>query len=142
MKVIEASNANLSAWAELRNALWPGDLDAHRAEIDEMLSDPSQAAFLLVDEDEISHGFIEGKYYQAKDQRYGHVEGWYLAPEMRGKGYGQMLMSQLEAWFLHHSIACFHSDTIEAEYPLSKQAHLNNGYEEAYSLRIFVKNPR
>jgi len=25
--------------------------------------------------------------------------------------------------------------------PLSKQAHLNNGYEEAYLLRIFVKKP-
>ena len=141
MNVVEATKTNQAEWVQIRNQLWPDDLAAQKQETDQILLAPSEVAFLLVDEANTAHGFIEGKYYQAESVRYGHIEGWYVAPSVRGKGFGGLLLEQLESWFLHHSIACFHSDTIPTEYPLSTKAHLENGYEALYELRVFMKKP-
>lgn len=141
LKVVEANQANQLVWIQVRNQLWPDDLDSQKQETSQLLTEPSEIAFLLIDEDGLAHGFIEGKYYQTKTVRYGHIEGWYVSPAVRGKGFGGMLLERLETWFLHHSIACFHSDTIPEEYPSSTKAHLENGYETLYELHVFMKKP-
>lgn len=141
MQVTQAKEQHLDQWATLRSQLWPDELALHRREIADILADDTQTAFLLQDESHTLHGFIEGKLYQTATTRYGHVEGWYVSPTLRGQGYGQLLLEQLEAWFLHHAIDCYHSDTIEAEYPLSKSAHLKGGYTELFTLTIFIKKP-
>lgn len=139
MRIVTADEEQQDVWIDLRNRLWPGDLASHQQDVAGILSAPSEIAFLLIDDLGKGYGFIEGKYYQTKNHRYGHVEGWFVEPSLRGKGFGRKLLDKLEHWFLHHSIERFYSDTIEKEYPLSKLAHIENGYEQIYQLSVFLK---
>ncbi len=139
MTIVQAEKKHRGSWVGLRNQLWPGNLAAHAREVDGILSEDSEIAYLLVGEDGVPHGFIEGKCYHSAHHEYGYVEGWFVEPNWRGEGHGQALLDRLEQWFLHHSIERFHSDTDEREYPLSKPAHLRGGYREAYKISVFIK---
>lgn len=141
LKVIQAERRYLDGWAAVRNRLWPSDLDLHRSEIKRIIAERSETGFLLVDEERKVRGFIEGRYCITNQARYGHVEEWFVDEALRGTRLGTLLLEALEAWFLQHSIDLFLSDTIEQEYPASKQAHVRAGYDEAYQLTVFIKKP-
>ena len=74
-------------------------------------------------------GFIEGKLYRNKNEKYGFVESWYVIPKLGKKGVGFMLMDTLGNWFSHCAIENFYFDTIPEEYPTSASAHNRNGYK-------------
>ncbi len=139
MEIVQTKLQHQHTWVAVRKRLWPGDPENHKQETAAIVAADSENAFLLIDGQGKAHGFIEGKYYHAKGQKYGHVEGWFVEPQLRGQGFGAQLLEALEHWFLHHSITCFHSDTIEEEYPLSKRAHIQNGYEPIYQITVLLK---
>ena len=139
MQVVEATQVHLSSWLSLRRQLWPESDENHLREMQEMLANPSMAVFLLFSDDEEPIGFIEGAIYFDAAQKYGYVEGWYVIPEQQGRGYGGQLLSALEQWILHQSIALVLSDTIPEEYPLSTRAHQKYEYKELMTIRVFSK---
>ena len=139
MKIIEADRSHLEEWIAVRTRLWDVSRDAHIAEIQEILASEFATAYLLLDEAQLTVGFIEGAVYYREGQRYGYIEGWYVAPEYRSQGYGGQLLSAVEQWILHQSISLVLSDTIPAEYPLSRKAHTDNGFKEWFNIQVFMK---
>ncbi|MBV7336961.1 GNAT family N-acetyltransferase [Chloroflexi bacterium TSY] len=140
MKIIDATVQQLEEWIALRKQLWDDSREVHVAEINALLASEHQIGYLLLNEEEVPVGFIEGALYLDGNQKYGYVEGWYVAPAYRKQGNGGRLLGALEQWVLHHAISLVLSDTIPDEYPLSPKAHANNGFKELMNLQIFVKD--
>lgn len=139
MKIFEASEADIEAWLELRQDLWPGPDEEHLTEMRDILSSDSQIAFLMADPENKAIGLIEGAVYLKSPQPYGYVEGWFILPEYRRQGLGGQLLGRLEEWILHQGIALSLSDTIPEEYPLSPKAHAKYGYRKFRTMQIFIK---
>jgi aminoglycoside 6'-N-acetyltransferase I len=140
VKIRKAEEADLEGWAALRRALWPGYaedalLDEERA----MLASPDEVCFLLVDPEGRAVGFAEAAIHPGPNGPYAHVEGWYVAPEFRGQGYGRALIQQVGSWCLHRAICLLTSDTDAASYPLSPDAHARAGFRKLHDLTIFIK---
>jgi GNAT superfamily N-acetyltransferase len=68
-------------------------------------------------------GFVEAAVHMGPKGPYGHVEGWYVMPELRGRGHGWALIHHVENWCLHRAICLLTSDTDPA-YALSPGAQL------------------
>lgn len=139
MKILRASETHFDAWLTLRKLLWPDAEETHEREMHDIISSDNQAAFLMFNPDNEPIGFIEGALYLHSPQKYGYIEGWFMLPQYRGRGYGGQLLGFLEEWFLHHAIALSLSDTIPREYPLSPRAHAKYGYRELSTLKIYIK---
>ena len=77
MQIREAGRADLDVWAGLRHALWPeSSVETARRE----------AVMILDAPDEVCAG-LAGPH--------GHVEGWCVAHDRRGQGYGQDFIGAL-----------------------------------------------
>ncbi|MDB2448705.1 GNAT family N-acetyltransferase [bacterium] len=139
MDIRQTQLNDLDAWADLRQALWPGhERDEMLQESREIL-DNDQAAAFIAWQDDRAVGLIEGQIRRGDNaQLYGHVEGWYVAEEARGTGVGRALMSALSEWFLHRRIRTVFSDT-NPDYPLSPAAHQAAGFEEVGRMIIYRK---
>lgn len=139
MKTRRAQAADVEAWVELRRALWPdSDLDSLPDEARAVLASDDQACFLLVDPADRPLGFAEVAVHPGTDGPYAHVEGWYVLPEFRGRGYGRLLMHEVEQWSLHRAIRHLTSDT-DPSYPLSPAAHARAGFRKISEFTIFVR---
>lgn len=137
-----ANREDLEAWVRLRHALWPNQkLDDLRVDAENILASDDDVCFLLVSGANSVVGFSEGAVHQGPQGMYGHVEGWYVAPESRHQGYGNLLISGIEQWCLHRAIFILTSDTTSA-YPLSPRAHAGCGFREIYEFKIFLKDLR
>jgi aminoglycoside 6'-N-acetyltransferase I len=139
MKIRKAEQADLEAWVALRRALWPDYaedvlFDEERA----ILASPDEVCFLLVAPEGRAVGFVEAAIYRGPNGPYGHVEGWYVAPEFRGQGHGRALIQHVESWCLHRAICLLTSDT-DTAYPLSPDAHARAGFRKLHELTIFLK---
>ncbi len=136
-RIRRAGMADAESWGRLRTRLWPRlDVAAARAEIGELLADADGAAYLLLDGD-AAVGFIEARVVAASEPRL-HVEGWYVAPEYRGRGHGAALMEQVEQVAVSRAIGLLTSDTDDS-YPDSVPAHRGAGFEEIGSVRLLLK---
>jgi aminoglycoside 6'-N-acetyltransferase I len=139
VKIRKAEEADLEAWAALRHALWPGyAADLLFGEERAILASPDEVCFLLVDPEGRAVGFVEAAIHQGPRGPYGHVEGWYVMPEFRGRRFGRALIQRVENWCLHRAICLLTSDT-DTAYPLSPDAHARAGFRRLYDLTIFVK---
>ena len=139
MEIRKAEEADLEAWAALRRALWPDYAhDALFSEERAILASPDRVCFLLVDPEAGAVGFVEAGIYMGPNGPYVHVEGWYVMPEFRGRGYGRALIQRVENWCLHRAICLLTSDTDPA-YPLSSDAHARAGFRKLHDLTIFIK---
>ena len=115
MKIIEATVQHLEDWIALRKQLWDDPQEIHVAEINTLLASKQQIGYLVLNEEEVPIGFIEGALYLDSNQKYGYVEGWYVVPAYRKQGNGALLLGALEQWVLHHAISLVLSDTIPDE---------------------------
>jgi len=139
MTTREAKKDDLTVWANLRHALWPGhSLDTMLKEAREILYSEDEVCFLLMHPSRSAVGFVEACIHPSRRGPYCHVEGWYVMPEFRGKGQGKRLIGRIEGWSLHRTICLMTSDT-EADYPLSTDAHARAGFKKMHELTIFVK---
>lgn len=139
MDILEATEAHLDPWLHLRKQLWPEPDAFHLDEMRAILASSTANAFLMFTPDGKPVGFIEGALYLQGPQHYGYVEGWFVAPEFRRRGFGGQLLGALEEWILHHAITLSLSDTIPEEYPLSPAAHAKHGYRPWRTLQVFFK---
>ena len=139
MKIREAQNSDLDSWVKLRCALWPEcRLEALREEATAVHGSPDQVCFLLIGPSDTAVGFVEGAVHPGADTPYAHVEGWFVVPEVRGRGHGQELIGVLEQWCLHRAIYRLTSDTTP-DYPLSPKAHARAGFRQIRQFTLFLK---
>lgn len=119
-------------------ALWPdAALDAHDTELARILAGEPVATLpliILVAEDggEVV-GFCEVDLRSHADgcdpaRPVVYIEGWYVAPERRGRGIGRALVDAAEAWGRTHGCTEIASDTW-IDNDLSQRAHAALGFE-------------
>lgn len=140
-----AAGADATAWAALREALWPDEDPArHAGDIRHVLARPGRAAgFLAVDENGIVLGFAESTlrsdYVNGTDSSpVGFLEGWYVLPACRGSGIGRALVQAVERWTRAQGCSELASDTwLHNE--AGQRAHLACGFQEADKVVYFVK---
>ena len=139
MKTREATQKDLKRWVELRHQLWPDSpMESLGQEATSLLMSPDEVCFLAVDDSGIPLGFAEAAIHQALSGLYGHLEGWYVRPEYRGRGMGRELVGCIEQWCLHRAIRILTSDTTP-DCPLSPDAHKRSGFKKICEFTIFMK---
>ena len=141
--VRKAISADLSTVAALAAALWPNHTAAEMEEELAPVLAQEDAAVFLVHDGSRSVGFaqcgqrrdyVEG----AESSPVGYLEGIYVAPSHRRRGYAKLLLAACEVWAKSMGCREFASDC-ELENTESLRFHLNMGFEEANRIICFVK---
>jgi aminoglycoside 6'-N-acetyltransferase I len=142
--------ADTEVWATLRSRLWPDAdpqalaLESRRFARDHGLANIT-AVFLAEDEASTPLGFLELSVRAFADgcesMPVPHIEGWYVEPAARGKGFGRDLMRAAEGWARSKGFVEIASDT-EAENQGSRRAHAGCGFTEVEHLIKFRKSLR
>ena len=139
MWIREAEEADLEAWAALRHALSPDYPEkALLAGARTILASDDMTCLLLFSPEGSAVGFVQAEVYSGPNDPYCHVEGWYVMPEFRGRGYGRRLIEMLEGWCVHRAI-CLLTSFTGPEYALSASAHLHAGFRKMCDFTIFMK---
>ncbi len=140
--------------AQMRAALWPeGSLEEHRREVEEWFAHGPAgtlpaAVFVSRNPNESLNGFLEVSLRSHADgcdpaQPVGYVEGWFVLPELRGRGIGAALMRAAEDWARTHGAREIASDALIDNEP-SQLAHAALGFEvvdRCVHLRKSSSNP-
>lgn len=128
----------------MRQRLWPSQPGEHEGEIEAFfrgeLREPQ--AVLVVESGGELVGFAEVSrrdYAEGcSSSPVGYLEGWYVAPGVRRRGLGRMLVRAAEDWAREKGCTEFASDT-EVDNELSASAHEKLGFEEVEIIRCFRK---
>lgn len=139
-------NRDAVAWTQLRNDLWPDAAPGEHA-------DPVARYFagtlrepimVLIAEDQRAHpiGFVELSLRAYAEgclsDNVAYVEGWYVVPEVRGRGVGRALIEAAEDWALGQGCIELASDT-QLDNTASAAAHEALGFVEVGQIRCFRK---
>jgi aminoglycoside 6'-N-acetyltransferase I len=140
-----ATLADAPAWGAMRLALWPDEGDvAAPTELAQAIDATRDAvAFLACDADGAAIGFAEATLRRdyvngTGSSPVGFLEGWYVAPDWRGRGVGRGLVTAVERW--SHERGCIElaSDAL-LDNARSHAAHAACGFEETERVVYFRK---
>lgn len=135
---------DVEGWLALRNELWPGDLEEHRAEIDWQLDQMAKdtdgpgaihalLAFTRDNPNTAPIGLLEGTIRSHADGcapgRVIYMEGWIVAEPYRKLGIGKLLVDALCEWGRAKGCVEIASDAL-IDNDLSFRAHTALGFEE------------
>lgn len=140
MKVRAIDRDDSTEWLRMRNALWPGD--GHAEEIEAWFAGPNPAAevFVVEREDGSLAGFLEldtRPYAEGcPSSPVPFIEGWYVDPDVRRKGFGAALVRAAETWARDHGFTEIASDVLLDNVD-SQAAHKALGYEEVERIVCF-----
>lgn len=143
MRVRRAAEADMDVWLAMRRALWPAT-DAHTLarEARAILDDERQAAFLAVNEQDCVVGFAEYSIHPhamgCTSSPVGYLEGWWIEPALRRRGFGAELVRVGEAWVREQGCRELASDTWLGN-EVSDRAHAALGFVEAGRLIHYRK---
>ena len=130
--IVRPDATTLSAWAQLRLALWPREaFDELRQEAEDYLSageldGRTHGVFLAIDHG-APIGMIEVGLAGSPEERRAHIEAWFVEPSARRRGVGTLLMAEAERWARERGCRTLSSDTTP-EYPESPAAHAALGF--------------
>ena len=126
-----ASAEDKPEWVRMRQRLWPeAPLEYLDYDLDEILEDPQQAAFIEVSLREFAEG--------CETSPVGYIEAWYVDETIRGQKLGREMMSTAENWAREMGCTEMGSDTwLDNEGSI--QAHRKMGYQEVERLAHFLK---
>jgi aminoglycoside 6'-N-acetyltransferase I len=147
MKIRAGRKTDVAEWGRLRRALWP-DCSGSRARLEmrEQMSDRKKFGVLVIDRGEGRlGGFIElalrdGVDGAARDVT-AYVEGWFVDPDLRGRGWGRRLIAAAEHWAAARGMIELASDA-ELENDDGIAAHRAVGFGEVERLVLFLKAVR
>src|SRR5262245_62170709 len=132
-------------WLRLRRALWPDCPETmHVREMEEYASrGGARAVFVIPRDGGRLGGFVEVSIRDRVDgslsARVAYVEGWFVEPDLRGKGFGRKLIEAAERWALARGLSEIASDA-ELDNAGSVRAHLALGFRETFRLVHFLKS--
>jgi aminoglycoside 6'-N-acetyltransferase I len=127
----------------MRAALWP-DEDAGElyADLEELLADPTQVAFVAERDDGRLCGFAEAsvrRYANSNDESpCAFLEGWWVDEDVRRAGVGRALLAAVEDWARGQGFTELGSDAL-LDNTLSHQVHRALGFEERERVIYFRK---
>ena len=133
-----------SEWLRLRRILWPACSEAmHLCEMEEYAhSAGARAVFVMVREDGRLGGFAEVSIRDRVDgsmsARVAYLEGWFVEPDLRGKGMGRKLVETAERWAAARGLTEIASDA-ELNNAAGLKAHEALGFRETFRLVHFLK---
>ena len=141
--VREMGAADRAAWADMRDALWPGGSpEAHAREIDEMLSGGDYWGFVAETGDGVAAGFAElaiRKYANGCTTRpVPFLEGIWVKAEFRRQGVGARLVEHIEAFAAARGFREIGSDA-DIDNRVSHAAHAAWGFSETERVVYFRK---
>jgi aminoglycoside 6'-N-acetyltransferase I len=144
MNIRPVEKSDRSDWIRLRYALWPEATPSHEEEVDRFFRGESKEpeAVLVAEVDGELKGFAEFSIrFQAAGCTTDHIaylEGWYVEPDVRGRGLGRALVEAGEVWARGKGCVEFASDC-ELDNELSAKIHKILGFEEVVQIRCFRK---
>ena len=144
--VREIVQSDRADWLRMRNALWPDSLTAHDAETQRYFDERSDRVVTYVAEvDGRLVGFLvldHRKYAEGcESSPVPFIEGWYVDPDMRGRGVGRALVESAAARARaegYHEIA---SDAVITNVD-GIATHRALGFEEIERIVCFRKDLR
>jgi aminoglycoside 6'-N-acetyltransferase I len=127
----------------MRAALWPdADPDELAAELDELLADPDQVAFVAQREDGQLCGLAEASvrpFANGVDASpCAFLEAWWVDEDMRRAGVGRGLVAAVEDWARGRGFTELGSDAL-LDNTEGHQAHRALGFEERERVVYFRK---
>ena len=146
MKIRSAQPSDAQQWAAMRDLLWPDSREAHLADIARFWAGQSagMVEVFVIDRQQEGQlgGFLElnvRHYAEGSDNdRVPYVEGWFVAADCRGRGWGRKLIEAAEQWAIVHGYNELASDA-EMENHGSIAAHKALGFAEVDRVVCFLK---
>lgn len=141
--IIRATENDLPCAAALARELWPGHTQAElEKELAPLARGEGGALFLLCLEGQpcgfaqcqLRHDYVEG----TSSSPVGYLEGLYVRPGQRGKGWGRALVRRCEDWARGEGCLEFASDC-GLDNAGSLAFHLKAGFSEAGRIICFAK---
>jgi aminoglycoside 6'-N-acetyltransferase I len=146
LEVRAARRDDIDEWIRLRAALWPGEVEDHRAEAERFFAgdrrEPAEV-LLAIDDESGTIGFAELSIRNIVDGcetgRVAYLEGWYVDPSVRRHGVGRALIASAERWAVDQGCKEFGSDSL-IDNETSQLAHRALGFEETGRVVTFRKD--
>ena len=138
MKIRAATETDTNEWARMRHALWPEPpIEELRSELRAMLEGTRKpgldalAVWVVERDDGTLGGFLEVSLHPTAEgcqtSPVGFLEGWWIDPDLRGKGLGEQMVRHAEEWAALQGCREMASDTDDFR-PVSVEAHHALGY--------------
>ncbi|HEY3060765.1 MAG TPA: aminoglycoside 6'-N-acetyltransferase [Chloroflexota bacterium] len=142
-RVRRAQPGDRAEHARMRAALWPDeDVDELADDLQTLLEDPTQVAFVAERDDGRLCGFAEAsvrKYANSNDESpCAFLEGWWVDADARRSGVGRALVAAIEEWARAQGFTELGSDAL-LDNTLGHQAHQALGFEERERVVYFRK---
>lgn len=133
-------------WAHLRQALWPdAEPGEHGEAIARYFSGTLKEPIMVIvaeDGDARSVGLVELSLRAYAEgcvsDNVGYVEGWYVEPDVRGRGVGRALIRAAEEWARNEGCTELASDA-QLDDTASAAAHKAVGFADVGQIRCFRK---
>lgn len=146
VKVRHASQKDAKELLQMMCALWPlANPNELRMENHEHLRHPTNHGFFVAEnqEDGALLGFVEAALRSTAEgcdsSPVGYVEAWYVKPEVRRKGIGELLIASAEEWSRLQGCSEIASDA-EIENHLSIDVQKKLGFEETARIVTFRRS--
>lgn len=141
--ILPCTSLDQDGWLPLRQALWPDcPVDEHLAEMRSLLLAPDRyAQFVAYDADGRAAGFAEAAlrtdYVNGTDSSpVAFLEGIYVVPGQRRKGWGRALVEAVTAWARASGCRELASDAL-LDNEASHRMHRALGFEETERVVFF-----
>lgn len=137
--------ADITAWKQLRAALWPAlEEDENDRESASIVAAPSRfAVFVAQSASGTIEGFVEASLRQYADgcdtSPVGYLEGWFVTAPFRRQGIGRRLVRAAEDWARAQRCTEMGSDSILDNID-GQRAHIRLGYAEVERQVCFRKS--